>query len=81
MAFALGLFVTLSIHGIIYIAEYGTPGVTWYWFGLAGFLALIVTEVQGIVRKRFHRGLLISHIIGACTGLTLSILHWIWAWL
>ena len=78
---ALGLFVALSVHGIIYIAEYGTPGVTWYWFGLVGFIALIVTEVQGIVRKRFHKGLLMSHLVAACIGLALSILHWIWAWL
>lgn len=78
---ALGLFVSLSVHGIIYIAEYGTPSVTWYWFGLVGFIALIVTELQGIVRKRFHMGLLMSHIVGACLGLVLSILHWIWAWL
>jgi hypothetical protein len=78
---ALGLFVALSVHGIIYIAEYGTPGVTWYWFGLVGFITLIVTELQGIVRKRFHKGLLMSHIVAACLGLALSILHWIWAWL
>jgi hypothetical protein len=78
---ALGLFVSLAVHGIIYIARYGTPGVLWYWFGLIGLLALIVTQVQGIVRKRFHRGLLISHITGACLAFALSILHWVWAWL
>lgn len=78
---ALGLFLSLSTHGIIYIAKYGTPSVTWYWFGLIGFIALVTTEIQGIIRKRFHKGLLISHIMGACFGLSLSILHWIWAWL
>ncbi len=78
---ALVLFVSLSLHGIIYLFEYGTPGVLWYWFGFAAFTVLIVTELQGIVRKRFRKGLLISHIIGACAGLALSLLHWIWAWL
>ena len=81
VALALGLFVTLAIHGTVYIFEYGTPHVLWYWFGLIGFGALVTTELQGIVRKRFHKGLLISHITGACVGLVLSILHWIWAWL
>ncbi|MBT7068197.1 MAG: hypothetical protein HN919_18015 [Verrucomicrobia bacterium] len=81
VALALGLFVTLAIHGTVYIFEYGTPHVLWYWFGLIGFGALVTTELQGIVRKRFHKGLLISHITGACVGLVLSILHWVWAWL
>lgn len=78
---ALGLFLALAAHGIIYLFEYGTPNVLWYWFGFVGLLLLIVTELQGIVRKRFRRGLLISHIIGACAGLAFSILHWVWAWL
>jgi hypothetical protein len=81
VALALGLFVTLAIHGTVYIFEYGTPHVLWYWFGLIGFGAVVITQVQGIVRKRFHKGLLVSHITGACVGLVLSILHWIWAWL
>jgi hypothetical protein len=81
VALALGLFVTLAIHGTVYIFEYGTPDVLWYRFGLIGFAALVITELQGIVRKRFHKGLLISHITGACVGLVLSILHWVWAWL
>ena len=81
VAAALGLFVTLAIHGTVYIFEYGTPQVLWYWFGLVGFGAVVVTQVQGLVRKRFHKGLLVSHITGACVGLVLSILHWIWAWL
>jgi hypothetical protein len=78
---ALGLFVFLSLHGIVYIFEYGTPHVLWYWFGLIGFGAVVITELQGIVRKRFHKGLLVSHIIGACVGLVLSLLHWVWAWM
>jgi len=78
---ALGLFVSLTTHGVIYIAKYGTPSVLWYWFGVIGLLALIGTEVQGIVRKRFRRGLLVSHITGACLAFALSILHWVWAWL
>lgn len=78
---ALVLFLALSTHGAIYLFEYGSPGVLWYWFGFVAFSLLIVTELQGIVRKRFRKGLLISHIIGACTGLALSVLHWVWAWL
>jgi hypothetical protein len=81
VALALGLFVTLAIHCTVYIFEYGTPHVLWYWFGLIGFGALVTTELQGIVRKRFHKGLLMSHIVVAYVGLVLSILHWIWAWL
>jgi len=78
---ALVLFVSLATHGIIYLFEYGSPGVLWYWFGFAAFTLLIVTELQGIVRKRFRKGLLISHIIGGCAGALLSLLHWVWAWL
>jgi len=78
---ALGLFLSLATHGLINIVEYGTPNVLWYWFGLVGFLALAVTQFQGILRKRFHKGLLMWHAAGACFGLGLSILHWIWAWL
>ena len=78
---ALGLFLALSAHSVIYIFEYGTPNVTWYWFGLIGLAALLVTQAQGVLRKRFRQGLLISHVVGACAGLTLSILHWVVAWL
>jgi len=78
---ALGLFLSLATHGLINIVEYGTPNVLWYWFGLVGFLALAVTQFQGILRKRFHKGLLMWHATGACFGLLLSILHWVWAWL
>lgn len=78
---ALGLFLSLSMHGIIYIFEYGAPAVPWYWAGLIGFLLLIVTQVQGIVRKRFRRGLLIMHIAGAFSGLALGVVHWVLAWL
>ena len=78
---ALGLFVFLSLHGVVYIFEYGTPHVLWYWFGLIGFGSVVITELQGLVRKRFHKGLLVSHIIGACVGLVLSLLHWVWAWM
>ena len=81
MRCAAGLFFALAVHGVIYLFEYGTPNVLWYWFGFGGFILLIVTELQGIVRKRFRKGLLISHIIGACAGLLVSMLHWIWAWL
>jgi hypothetical protein len=78
---ALGLFLSIATHGVTYIAKYGTPGVLWYWFGMVGFIALIVTQVQGIVRKNFKRGLLIAHIAGACMALVICILHWIWAWI
>ena len=81
LSLAIGLFLSLAAHGVIYIAKYGTPSVLWYWFGVIGLLTLIATQMLGIVRKRFRRGLLVSHITGACLAFALSILHWVWAWL
>lgn len=75
------LFVSLAVHGVIYIFEYGTPHVLWYWFGFVGLILLIGVQLQGKLRRRFRLGPLSFHVAGACTGLTLSILHWIWAWL
>ena len=78
---ALGLFLSLAMHGLINIIEYGGPNVLWYWFGVVAFLALAMTQIQGLVRKRFKKGLLIWHATGACVGLLLTVLHWVWAWL
>ena len=78
---ALGLFLSLATHAIIYIFQYGNPPVLWYWFGIASFLLLVLAQLQGIIRKRFGRIFLNIHVTAGYCGLTLAILHWIWAWL
>ena len=78
---AMGLFVALIVHAVIYIFEYGTPHVLWYWFGVIGSLVLITTQLQGKLRRRFKLGALSWHISLGCAGLAVSVLHWIWAWL
>ena len=75
------LFAALAVHGVIYIFEYGTPDVLWYWFGFVGLVVLVAVQVQGKLRRRFKLGPLSLHIAAGCAGLVLSILHWIWAWL
>ena len=78
---ALALFVALIVHAVIYIFEYGTPHVLWYWFGVIGSLVLITTQLQGKLRRRFRMGSLSWHIFLGCAGLAVSLLHWVWAWL
>jgi cytochrome c553 len=78
---ALGLFLSLATHAIIYIFQYGNPPVLWYWFGIVSFLLLVLAQLQGIIRKRFGRIFLNIHVTAGYCGLTLAILHWIWAWL
>ena len=78
---ALGLFIALVVHAVIYIFEYGTPHVLWYWFGFTGSILLIFTQIQGKLKFRLRKGPLFWHITAACIGLSLSVLHWIWAWL
>ena len=78
---ALGLFLGLATHAIIYLMQYGNPPVLWYWFGIASFLLLVLAQLQGIIRKRFGRIFLNIHVTAGYCGLTLAILHWIWAWL
>jgi hypothetical protein len=78
---ALGLFLGLATHAIIYLIQYGNPPVLWYWFGIASFLLLVLAQLQGIIRKRFGRIFLNIHVTAGYCGLTLAILHWIWAWL
>lgn len=78
---ALGLFLGLATHAIIYLFQYGNPPVLWYWFGIVSFLLLVLAQLQGIIRKRFGRIFLNIHVTAGYCGLTLAILHWIWAWL
>lgn len=79
--FALGLFLSLACHGLVYLARYGTPPVLWYWFGAGSFLVLVLAQVQGILRKRFGRLFLRVHVRAGYAGLSLAVLHWVWAWL
>ncbi len=81
IAAALGLFLSLATHALIYLAQFGTPPVLWYWFGLVSFLVLVLAQVQGLVRKRFGRVFLRVHVAAGYAGLTLALLHWVWAWL
>ena len=78
---ALGLFLGLVTHAVIYLARYGSPPVLWYGFGVASFLVLVLAQAQGLVRKRFGRVFLRIHVAAGYCGLTLVLLHWIWAWL
>ena len=80
-AAALGLFLGLATHAVIYLARYGSPPVLWYGFGVASFLVLVLAQVQGLVRKRFGRVFLRVHVAAGYCGLTLALLHWLWAWL
>lgn len=79
-ALALGLFLSLAAHATLYLGQFGTPPVLWYWFGLASFLVLVLAQLQGLVRKRFGRVFLLIHVAAGYFGLTLATLHWIWAW-
>ena len=78
---ALGLFLGLATHAIIYLCQYGTPPVLWYWFGVGSFLVIVLAQVQGLIRKRFGRVFLRIHLAAGYSGLILAVCHWIWAWL
>ena len=78
---ALGLFLGLAAHALIYLAQYGNPPVLWYGFGVASFLVLVLAQLQGLIRKRFGRVFLRVHVTAGYCGLTLAVLHWVWAWL
>lgn len=81
IAAALGLFLSLASHGLIYLLRYGNPPVVWYWYGLAAFCTVVTVEMVGIMRKQMGRRFLRLHMAGGYMGLGLAILHWIWAWL
>jgi hypothetical protein len=81
VSFALGLFLTLAAHAIIYLFQYGTPSVLWYWFGFISFAVLVLAEVQGLIRKRFGPVFLKIHVSAGYVGFVLAILHWVWAWM
>jgi hypothetical protein len=81
ISFALGLFIALAAHAIIYLLQYGTPPVLWYWFGFISFAVLVLAEVQGLIRKRFGPVFLKIHVAAGYLGFTLAILHWVWAWM
>lgn len=78
---ALGLFLGLATHAIIYLAQYGNPPVLWYWFGIGSFLVLVLAQLQGLIRKQFGPLFLRLHVTAGYFGLALAVLHWIWAWL
>jgi len=78
---ALGLFLGLATHAVIYLMQYGNPPVLWYWFGIGSFLVLVLAQLQGIIRKQFGPISLRIHVTAGYCGLALAILHWVWAWL
>jgi len=81
VSFALGLFIALAAHAIIYLFQYGTPSVLWYWFGFISFVVLVLAQVQGLIRKRFGPVFLKIHVSAGYVGFVLAILHWVWAWM
>jgi len=81
ISFALGLFIALAAHAIIYLLQYGTPSVLWYWFGFISFAVLVLAQVQGLIRKRFGPVFLKIHVSAGYAGFILAILHWVWAWM
>jgi hypothetical protein len=81
ITFALGLFIALAAHAIIYLLQYGTPSVLWYWFGFISFAVLVLAQVQGLIRKRFGPVFLKIHVSAGYVGFILAILHWVWAWM
>jgi hypothetical protein len=81
VSFALGLFIALAAHAIIYLFQYGTPSVLWYWFGFISFAVLVLAQFQGLIRKRFGPVFLKIHVAAGYVGFTLAILHWVWAWM
>ena len=78
---AVGLVVCVSIHAIIDLFEYGTPGVLWYWFGLFSTLFLFAGVLSGAIRKAFPKVFLWVHGGVAVSGLVLALLHWVWVYL
>lgn len=77
-ASALVLFICLSVHGIVYLAEYGAPGVTWLWFGIISLLVLAAAETVGLFRRHLTRLFIPIHAAGGVIGLLLAVLHWVW---
>lgn len=80
-ATALILFICLSIHGIIYIAEYGLPSVAWYWFGILGLIAIVITEAIGLFLRQLPRYYKRLHLASGIAGLILTIMHWVWIYI
>lgn len=72
---------TLTVHGAVFLAEYGTPGVLWYWFGIVAAAGLLLSQAIALVRPRKLATFLWIHIPPALAGGVLTALHWVWIYL
>ena len=78
---ALALFVTVALHAVVYISEYGAPLVSWLWMGIVSTAVLVAAELVGLYRKPLRRSFLTVHVPAGLAGLGLALLHWVWAYL
>lgn len=72
---------SLTVHGAVYLAEYGVPSVLWYWCGIIAAAGLLISEAIALVRPRNIKVFLWIHIPPALAGAVLTALHWIWIYI
>jgi hypothetical protein len=80
-AAALVLFVSLTVHVVIYLSEYGAPAVLWLWFGIIATAVIVLTEAVGIFRRQLPGKFIPIHAIFGVAGIVLTILHCIWIYI
>lgn len=81
----IGLAVAMAFcaifHSAVFVWRYGTPGILWFWFGLAALAVIVAALAGGYWRSRMGGLLFRFHKAAAWGGLTLTVLHWVWYFL
>jgi hypothetical protein len=73
--------VTVFLHVLINLQEYGAPPVLWLWFGVIAFFAVVLSYATGYLRTSSRALFQAVHYGLGVFSIALVLLHWAWAWL
>ena len=71
----------LTVHAVVFLAEYGAPGVLWLWFGIIAAVILAAGELAALLRLQNHKLFVRLHIVAGVSGLILTAAHWVWIYI
>lgn len=72
---------SLTVHAIVFLAEYGAPAVLWLWFGIIATVILLASEFTGLLHLQNRKLFVKFHTAAGVLGLILTAAHWAWIYI
>ena len=72
---------SLTVHAVVFLAEYGAPSVLWLWFGIIATVILLSSEFTGLLHLQNRKLFVKFHTIAGVAGLILTSAHWVWIYI